>query len=239
MLMMVVTVYEDVGVRYNPQWMGRPPTEDDHFFADSRDVLLHGLVSGRRMGTCSSMPVLYIALARRLGYPVKLVSTKGHLFIRWDSAGDRFAIEATAKGMDRREDAYYRQWPHPVSDEEVKAEGYFKSFTAAEELSVFLTMRAFCLREAGRLQEAVAAHAAAHRLVPEWRGNQFLMGEAQEQLVGASATALLQAQPVFNSHQEEVEFVVRRAEALSRLKRAELGIPEPRPPMPNPFGNPQ
>jgi hypothetical protein len=85
MLMMSVVVYEDFGIRYNPQWIAAPTAAraDDHFFADSRDVLLHGLTGQRRMGTCSSMPVLYIALARRLGYPVRLVATKGHLFMRW------------------------------------------------------------------------------------------------------------------------------------------------------------
>ncbi len=33
-------------------------------------------------GTCVSMPVLYTAVARRLGYPVKLVLAKGHAFCR-------------------------------------------------------------------------------------------------------------------------------------------------------------
>jgi hypothetical protein len=70
MLLMSVVVYEDYGVRYNPKWIIAPAEvqDDDHFFADSRDILLHGLTGFQRMGTCSSMPVLYIALGRRLGY---------------------------------------------------------------------------------------------------------------------------------------------------------------------------
>ena len=68
MLMMAVVLYEDYGVRYNPKWITSPEATpaDDHFFADSRDILLHGLVGPQHLGTCSSMPILYIALGRRL-----------------------------------------------------------------------------------------------------------------------------------------------------------------------------
>lgn len=71
MLMMAVVFYEDFNIRYNPERMSIPETinPDDRFFADSRDVFLHGLLGDRRMGTCSSMPVLYAAVGRRLaGY---------------------------------------------------------------------------------------------------------------------------------------------------------------------------
>ena len=33
-----------------------------------------------------------MAVGRRLGYPLKLVTTKGHLFVRWEGAGERFNI---------------------------------------------------------------------------------------------------------------------------------------------------
>jgi hypothetical protein len=88
MLMMAVVLAEDFKVAYNPARMAAPgqASARDGFFADSRDVFLHGLVGPRRMGTCSSMPVLYVALGRRLGYPVALVTTKGHLFVRWEDS---------------------------------------------------------------------------------------------------------------------------------------------------------
>jgi hypothetical protein len=55
------------------------------------------------------MPVLYVAQARRLGYPVSLVTTKGHLFDRWEGRGERFNVECTGHGMNRYDDAHYRQ----------------------------------------------------------------------------------------------------------------------------------
>ena len=49
MLMMAVVVYEDFGVRYNPERVSTPGTLDpnDHFFADSRDVFLHRMLGGK------------------------------------------------------------------------------------------------------------------------------------------------------------------------------------------------
>jgi hypothetical protein len=156
MLIMSVVMYEDFGVRYNPERIILPQNIDlnDHFFTDSRDIFLHGLIGDRRMGTCSSMPVLYIAIGRRLGYPLKLVTTKSHLFVRWESDTDRFNVEATGKGMNRYDDEHFKQWPFPVSDGEIRTEGYLKSLTASEELAVFLSLRGNCLKESGRLKEA-------------------------------------------------------------------------------------
>jgi hypothetical protein len=129
----------------------------------------------RRTGTCSSLPVLQVAVGRRLGYPLKLVTTKGHLFVRWEGAGERFNIEAAGQGVSRFTDDYYRRWPLEITAAEEVAEGYLKSLTPPEELAVFLSIRGMCLREAGRLEEAAAAFAAAARLAPGCQGYQVIL----------------------------------------------------------------
>ncbi len=181
MLMMAVVLHEDFQVRYNPERIGSPGQAalDDGFFADSQDVFLHGLVGPRRMGTCSSMPVLYVALGRRLGYPVKLVTTKGHLFVRWESPVERFNVDATAKGMNRYEDDYYRNWPFPLTEAEIIEHGYLKSLSAAEELAVFLSIRGQCLVEAGRYEAAVTSYKHAIRLRPASHDQRLLLAQAQ------------------------------------------------------------
>ena len=181
MLMMAVVVYEDFGIRYNPDRITLPGTIDpnDRFFADSRDIFLNGLIEGQRMGTCSSMPVLYIAIGRRLGYPLKLVATKAHLFIRWESNVDYFDVEATGKGMNRYNDEHFKQWPFPVTDAEIRTEGFLKSMTASEELAVFLSLRGNCLKEAGRLKEATECYARASRMAPAWNAYRALLADTE------------------------------------------------------------
>jgi len=166
MIMLGVVLAEDFGVKFNP---GKRVTAEesrigDGFFKDARDVFLHGLLGPKRQGTCSSLPVLQVAVGRRLGYPLKLVTTKGHLFVRWEDARERFNIEAIGSGVNRFSDDYYRHWPFEISEEEIQAESYLKSLTPAEELAVFLSIRGMCWQEAGRYAEAEESFREAARL---------------------------------------------------------------------------
>lgn len=169
LLMLGVVLAEDYRVHYRTDRQVSPEMAamNDGFFADARDVFLSGLIGESRAGTCSSMPVLYVALGRRLGYPLKLVTTQGHLFLRWEGEGERFNLEVTGNGLNRFTDDYYRHWPFEVSEAEVAAEGYLKSLTSAEEQAVFLSIRAMCLREAGKMNEAAEAFELAAKLAPQ------------------------------------------------------------------------
>lgn len=174
--MMLQTLQEDCGVKYNLDRVRDPD------FSDSRDQFLHGLV-GRspteiRGGTCVSMPVLYAAVGRRLGYPIKLVQGSGHLFCRWDDAdgtwaranglpqGERFNIEGT-DGFSAYPDEFYEQYPEPINRDRVERGELLKSLTPAEELSVFLAARGHCLYDNRRYDEAVEAYEHAARLMPQ------------------------------------------------------------------------
>jgi hypothetical protein len=159
-----------------------PPTEtraNDHFFANSQDIFIHGLTGPAHMGTCSSMPVLYIALGRRLGYPLKLVTTRQHLFMRWDSPTERFDMDATGKGLERYDDEYYKKWPFPITEDEIRQEGYLKSLSPREELSVFCSIRAMCLNENGLYTEAAEAFRAAYQYAPDWKSSQIMLAQSQ------------------------------------------------------------
>src|SRR5436190_3711961 len=171
MLIMAVILAEDFTVKYDPALRPVPGAASSHdgFFASADSVFLGGLLGPERKGTCSSLPVLYIALGRRLGYPLHLVTTKGHLFVRWDGNGERFNVEATSHGLNTFDDDYYRKWPFPITPEEESAEGYLKNLDAAGELAVFLSIRAMCLRENGRVNEAAEAFDKAAQLAPYCR----------------------------------------------------------------------
>jgi hypothetical protein len=162
-LTLVTVLQQDFGVRYNPERILAPD------FSDARDLFLPGLLAADPRGTCVSMPVLYVAVGRRLGYPLKLVAGKAHLFARWESAdnGERFNIEATNQGLNCFPDEYYHTWPVPLSREEVVRGDYLKSLSPSGELAVFLSTRGHCLEAAGRLPEAQVAYAHAHALAPE------------------------------------------------------------------------
>ncbi len=181
MLMMAVVVYEDLGVRYNPARISSPGAAADlSFFADSRDLFLHGLCGPGHQGTCSSMPVLYAALGRRLGYPLRLVTTKAHVFLRWEDERERFNLEATGQGMNKYDDEHFKRWPFPVSEQEILEDGFLKSLSPAEELALFLSLRAQCLRVAGRPAEAAQALECAIKFAPASRPYRLLLAGMHE-----------------------------------------------------------
>ena len=168
MVLMAVVLTEDFHVHYAKDKIG-PSTAarmGDGFFADAHDVFLHGLTGSNHAGTCSSLPVLQVAVGRRLGYPLKLVTTRGHLFVRWEDASERFNVEAAGIGVNRFSDDYYRHWPYETSEAEEHAEGYLKSLTPAQELAVFMSIRGMCWQEAGNFAEAADAFEVASRLAP-------------------------------------------------------------------------
>lgn len=162
MMMLVTVLQQDFKVRYNPD---RIHGID---FRDSRDLFIHGLLEEPHAGTCASMPVLYVAVGRRLGYPLKLVLTQGHIFARWESPDgrERFNIECASRGMLSFSDEYYKTWPIPITDEQARRQRYLISLGPAEELAVFLDSRGHCLLDNGRIPEARVAYERACRLDP-------------------------------------------------------------------------
>ncbi|MCE9604943.1 MAG: hypothetical protein K8U03_08585 [Planctomycetia bacterium] len=173
--MMLQVLQEDCGVRYNPE-RAVDPTWQDHkqepVFRDSRDLFIHGMIDGPG-GTCGSMPVLYVAVGRRLGYPLKLVEARGHLFFRWDdplglkrSVPERFNVDGDGHGIGVFSDEHYRTWPEPWNEAERKGNLYLRSLTQKEELAAFLGTRAACLEDNGRINEAIQAYRWACGLVP-------------------------------------------------------------------------
>ncbi len=167
---------EDFGVKYNPARVRDPKFQDarciDPDFRDSRDLFIHGIIDGPG-GTCGSMPVIYVAVGRRLGYPLKLVETRSHLFFRWeDMAGarfgfpERFNVEGSGEGIHNYPDDDYRSWPETWSDAEIQGDYYLKSLTPSQELAGFLVTRGECLADHGRVAETIQCYRWACALAP-------------------------------------------------------------------------
>ena len=93
--------------------------------------------------------------------------------------------------MNRYDDAHYRHWPFVLTDQEIQENAYLKSLTPAGEAAVFLSLRAECLREASRLEEARQCYAGAAKLAPEVRLYASLAG----QVPGPQAGPLLLPSP--------------------------------------------
>lgn len=154
------------GVRYNE---AKVPKDAP---LDTADTFIHGALLGGG-GTCASLPVVYAAVGRRLGYPLRLVATRtrasGHLFVRWDDpGGERFNFEASNVGADSLSDDQYRRPPYgDVTPEAERAGCLLVSQTPRHELSGFVAQRGYCWLDVGAFRQATTALAWAWALQPE------------------------------------------------------------------------
>lgn len=219
---MVTHLQRDLGVRYHPD----RKAEDAVF--RPKDSFLHGILHGQG-GTCGSMPVLYAAVGRRLGYPMQLVETRSHLFCRWE-ADEVFNVEASGEGVSFLPDEYFRTGRFEMPPETVQACGYLESLSPGEEVASFMAQRAECWMQEKNYGEAVTAFAWAHELDPRRVQHEFLTKQAMRKW----ADALQARTPPFfprlevsNPHRQFTQMPAEAELAIARLRVAESVLNDP------------
>lgn len=151
-----------LGVDYVPTAIG------NFDFRDSRDDFLHGVLT-RRLGTCMSLPVLFVAIGRRLGYPMHLAVANGHVFCQWVDDQGRINLEGSCRGGgDARPDEHFLKWPYPLTPAMLASGRYLRPLTPNEELALFLETRGHCLNDNNRFTEARVAYEQALQVAPTW-----------------------------------------------------------------------
>lgn len=169
---------KDIGVHYfagmtrpeDPVVM--PKTSKEHFihgFMDNADA--HKAFGGN----CVSMPVVYAAVGRRLGYPIKLVCSLEHCFCRWEGLEhpnpawrDRFNFDGAGDGFSIDPDEFYYSWPRKWDRDCIDLHDWMSSLTPRKELALFMAHRALVLREVSKdYGRALVAYSQAVRLWPE------------------------------------------------------------------------
>ncbi|MHB1157504.1 MAG: transglutaminase family protein [Phycisphaerales bacterium] len=233
-LLLISVLQQDFGIHYND----RGTRNCD--FSDSRNAFIHGMIDDANGGTCASMPVMYVAVGRRLGYPMKLVPAKTHIFARWEDprTSEKFNIEGTNPRFDHHPDSYYRRWPAPIFDAEMKQGWYLQSMSAKEELGVFLQNRAWCLMDHRRFDEAETAFAQSRRIDPR-----NPIGQQQRMLTAQAHIPFVDPVDVFpdnrpSANRRSDPFAeLERINAMNRANRQRTAQhfqpPIPQPPQPN------
>ena len=170
---LISVLQRDIGLHYHagfvPQDVDVPP------FKTAKETFLHGLMDNDDAhkafgGNCVSLPVAYAAVGRRLGYPIKLVSSKEHVFCRWEGMDnpnpawrDRFNFDGAGAGFSIDPDEFYLSWPRPTTPEIAKMGDWLTSLTPAKELALFLLSRGAvieCVNKDYAAAQVAYAHAA-------------------------------------------------------------------------------
>lgn len=101
---------------------------------------LNGILDTKK-GSCITMPLLYMAIAQRLGYPVYPVTTPDHFFLRYvDSKLKKQNIEATSGGGYAPDRVIIKDLE--VSELGIKTGAYMRTLTYREYLASLLAVNA-------------------------------------------------------------------------------------------------
>jgi hypothetical protein len=212
----VQCLQEDCGVHYN---VNRIDTPD---FSNSQDMFLHGMIDSTNGGTCASMPVMYVAIGRRLGYPMKLALAKQHVFCRWDDGKEMINIEgATNGGVSYYDDDHYRKWPTPITDEEMASGEFLKSLNPQEEMAAFLLNRAMCMLANHRPNDARASLTEGLVLMPN-----------SPTLRGALGSTMIFEPQVQTARRPSGQYVPSLSPQVRAMMPPDPADPTPRIPMP-------
>lgn len=158
------------GVKYDPKVREATATGKPWTTTDSSEIFIHGLLSEKRAGTCSSLPTFAIAVGRRLGYPLHLVLVPNHTLYRWDDGKEVFNLQPHEAGGEVKPDDYFHTWPRKWDEVDfqinARTKVWLHSMTPRREVSKFLCNRALMLRDCRRFNEAMQAIGAAQRFDP-------------------------------------------------------------------------
>jgi hypothetical protein len=173
MLMMEHVLRVSFGVKYDPKVSDETNNGKNYGgwrATDSTEIFIHGVLSEKRTGTCSSLPTFSISVGRRLGYPLKLIRVPNHTLFRWDDGTEVFNVQHTFAGSEIMTDEYFQKWPEPWNAEmyalNARTKVWLHSMTPKQEVSKFLCNRALLLRDEKRFKEALQALDAAERFDP-------------------------------------------------------------------------
>jgi hypothetical protein len=137
---------------------------EDMDFSDPSNLFLNGIVD-RKKGTCVSMPLLYVALGWRLGYPIRLVNVPLHCFARWDDGVNRINIEATGYGQTLPDEHYEKKYF--VTTECKTRGGYLASLSPRQMVAMMLLSRASYWQAQGDASREVEDCLQARLLYPD------------------------------------------------------------------------
>jgi hypothetical protein len=178
MAMLATVLVQDLRIRYNPEREKqlenghtlRSDKDEKEFFADSKDVFIHGLLDDKHYGTCASLPILYVAIGRRLGYPVTLATTATHFYVRYEEGNKKHLnVEATEHRafLTPSDEEYKNPWEMLLSDDEVKGMVYLQPMSNKEILGHSLLTRSAVLRSMKQYDKQAEVWVTAARYLPD------------------------------------------------------------------------
>jgi len=163
-----------------------------------------------RQGNCFTMPILYVAVAQRLGWPVYPVSVPDHSFVRYvDPALKEQNIETTSNGGYVPDDRYAKDFL--VSKAGRQSGVYLRTLTYHEMLGDLVATNGIYFGQQGQLAKSVAYLKLATRLNPKLAGAWANLANANRMMAnrsgGPEGKRYMEAAAEYSKKLDELGFV--------------------------------
>lgn len=136
----------------------------DPYGKNIKNRYINGILDGKK-GNCVSMPILYLAVAQRLGYPVYAVGAPDHLFLRYLDPNFREQnIEVTGGGGYVSNEKYIIDFQ--ISEKGIKSGSYLKAMTHRELLADIITSNAVYWGRHGNIKKAIRYLERCYKISP-------------------------------------------------------------------------
>jgi len=139
-------------------------------YTDPGQLFLHGLIDTNE-GTCGNMPVLHVAMCRRMGWPVSLACARSHLLSRFDDGQVIHNIESTSNhpgSFNSEDDSFYVE-KYKLPKRAIECGSDLRKLTAREMVGIFLALRGRHYCDTNRMQPADLDFALSRVLFPHHR----------------------------------------------------------------------
>jgi len=125
---------------------------------------LNGILDTKK-GSCVTLPLLYLAVSQRMGYPIYPVSAPQHFFLRYvDPSLKLKNIEASGQGGYVPDDEY--KYVLHVSEQGIKSGAYMKTLTYKEFIGDLIAQNGLYWARKGDLERAAAYLEISAKLFP-------------------------------------------------------------------------
>lgn len=146
-------------------------SDRDPSFRRKPDNYFMNNVLDTKQGNCYSMPILYAAIAQRLGWPIYIVHVPDHSFVRYvDPTFHEQNIETTSAGDYVPDDTYAKDFR--VSAKGRASGAYLRTLSYRETVADLLAINGVVLGRQGQIEKAIAYLQSATeinpRLVTAW-----------------------------------------------------------------------
>ncbi|MCG3204842.1 MAG: hypothetical protein KCHDKBKB_01559 [Elusimicrobia bacterium] len=184
-------------------------TRDLSVARKSEYYFLNNVLDTKR-GNCFTMPVLYIAVAQRLGWPVYPVSVPDHSFVRYvDPNLKEQNIETTSNGGYVPDEGYAKDFM--VSERGRKSGAYLQTLSYRKSLGDLVAVNGIWFGQRGQLSKAITYLEIATKLNPKLAGAWMNLANANRMMAkrsnGAEAEKYLAMAAECSKKLDELGFV--------------------------------